>query len=83
MCQIESFKDAKWHVEGGECMWSCPSWLAWAPGVTSTVFCAHSSHKGFINKSFHALPKVNKFSVHRLPKHRREEWERTQHDVTI
>ena len=22
MCQIESFKDAKWHVEGGECVWS-------------------------------------------------------------
>ncbi len=22
MCQIKSFKDAKWHVEWGECVWS-------------------------------------------------------------
>ena len=25
MCQIKSFKDAKWHVEGGECVWPPPA----------------------------------------------------------
>ncbi len=75
MCQIESFKEAKWHVEGGECVWSCPLWLACTRGVTLMLFSAHSSHKGFI-----ASPQSQ--CVRRLPKHRREEGERTQHELS-
>jgi hypothetical protein len=45
-CQFESFKDAEWHVEGGECLWTCPSWLECAQGVTVMLPRVHSSHKG-------------------------------------
>jgi hypothetical protein len=78
MCQIESFKDAKCqmaHRRGGMRV-ELPFVASMHMGGDIDAFSAHSSHEGFI-----ASPQSQ--CMCRLPKHRREEGERTQHDATI
>jgi hypothetical protein len=43
MCQIEFFKDAKWHVEGGECVWSWTATTAECDGDGRFVVVSSSS----------------------------------------
>ena len=41
---LELLKNAKWRLEGGECVWTCPSLLVCAQGVMAMLPRAHSSH---------------------------------------